>query len=104
MYEFNVNRLIDQLCAANCTNGEMSCEIEMLTKKCEELTKELERCQDDNYGLERRVETYIEALEVSHKRNIERREEIDALHEEIGALKKELEMLRGEKNEIPAET
>ena len=40
MFELNVNTLINQLCAAECTNGEMSAEIEHLTEKCEALTKE----------------------------------------------------------------
>ena len=40
MIELNVNMLINQLCAANCTNGEMGAEIEHLTEKCEALTKE----------------------------------------------------------------
>ena len=35
MIELNVNMLINQLCAANCTNGEMGAEIEHLTEKCE---------------------------------------------------------------------
>lgn len=39
MIELNVNMLINQLCAANCTNGEMGAEIEHLTEKCEALTK-----------------------------------------------------------------
>ena len=43
--ELNVNRIIDQLCAANCTNGELSAEVEFLTKKCEELTEELAKTQ-----------------------------------------------------------
>ena len=40
MFELNVNTLINQLCAAECTNGEMSAEIEHLSKNCEALTVE----------------------------------------------------------------
>ena len=45
--ELNVNRIIDQLCAANCTNGELSAEVEFLTKKCEELTEELTKTKKE---------------------------------------------------------
>ena len=57
MIELDVNTLINQLCAANCTNGEMSAEIEHLAEKCEALTKENNALRTELSALKEELQT-----------------------------------------------
>lgn len=53
----NINRIIDQLCAANCTNGQLTAEVECLTAKNEELQKEITALRDELSGLKELLDT-----------------------------------------------
>ena len=80
--ELNVNRIIDQLCAANCTNGELSAEVEFLTKKCEELTEELTKTKKELEDAEMAAGKYQGLWQYSY--------------DQESALRKELKALKGE--------
>ena len=87
--ELNVNRIIDQLCAANCTNGELSAEVEFLTKKCEELTEELTKTKKALEVAEEEVEKYESLWQYSYRQE-------DALRKKLKALKGEADDNKGD--------
>ena len=87
--ELNVNRIIDQLCAANCTNGELSAEVEFLTKKCEELTEELTKTKKALEVAAEEAEKYESLWQYSYRQE-------DAMRKELKALKGEADDNKGD--------
>lgn len=87
--ELNVNRIIDQLCAANCTNGELSAEVEFLTKKCEELTEELTKTKKALEDAEAETGKYTSLWQYSY-------DQASALRKELNALKGEADDNKGD--------
>ena len=60
MINLNVDRLIDQLCAANHTNGQMMAELETARK-------ELEVLREERLGMSKKIESLKEELKASQE-------------------------------------
>ena len=62
----NINRIVDQICAANNTNGLLTAENETLNAKNEELTKENHALRDELSAIKEELATQKTLWEYSY--------------------------------------
>ena len=78
----NINRLVDALCAANCTNGELTAEMEHLTAKNEELQKANAALRDELSAIKEELSTQKTLWEYSYAEKEKYRQLYEALTKE----------------------